>query len=304
MKAVFVDCTPELASIISARSLSVPDYLHVHCGDPSDEELLALIKDADVVLVEHTQIAEQVLDQATGVKEFVFMGTGAESYLPVAKLRQRGALVHTVPGYGDRAVAEHAMALTFAGARRVAQMDRQLRHGIWRPLGGVQLWNAKVAVIGLGGIGSTYAAMAAALGMKVAGWNRSKVDSPFFIPDLEDALRNADFVSLHLALNEQTTHIIDAPQLALLKPGSVLVNTARANLVNEVALADAIASGQVGHAGLDVFWNEPLTSTSSWCTADGATLTAHAAYMTDDAYVELWRRTIDVLDGTITRPTA
>lgn len=296
MNAVFVDCTPELKAVIRGRQLSVPNNVAINYGDPSHDDLARLAGEADIVLVEHTKISEDVLTRCSNLKGIVFMGTGAESYVPVEWAKARGIPVLTTPGYGNTAVAEHAMALTFAAARKIAAMDAEIRMGTWLPRGGLQLKGSKVAVVGLGEIGRTYAGMASALGMEVAGWNRTPVDTPYFVADLDEAIQDASFISLHLALGEQTKNIINARRLAMLQKGAVLINTARAGLVDESALQDALASGHLSHAGLDVMWSEPLPADSRWRDSRNATLTAHAAYMTDDAYAELWLRTVAALD--------
>lgn len=292
MNAIFVDCTPELTAVIEQQALTVPDGVSIHRGDPSPAELVRLAQRAEILMVEHTVVPESVLAQCPNLRGIVFMGTGAGTYVPLDYARTRGITVLTTPGYGNTAVAEHAMALTFAAARKVAAMDAEIRAGDWLPQGGLQLKGSKVAVIGLGEIGRAYAEMAGALGMRVAGWNRSRVDLPCFLESLDEALSDAQFVSLHLTLNEQTRHIIDARRLSLLKQGAVLTNTARADLVDEEALRQALTSGQVGHAALDVLWTEPLAPDSPWRSERRATLTAHAAYMTEEAYIELWHRSI------------
>lgn len=221
------------------------------------------------------------------------MGTGASTYIPLEEAKRLGIPVSTTPGYANRAVAEHALALLFAATRQIARMDRDIRAGVWNPLGGVQLKGRRVAVVGLGGIGEEFANMADGLGMQVAGWNYHARELPYFTNDLDAALTGAEFVSLHLALNAQTHGIIDERRLRLLAPGAILVNTARSQLVDEAALISALRSGALGHAALDVFVTEPLPKDSAMARLDNVTLTSHAAYMTGEAYAELWRRTIE-----------
>lgn len=275
--------------------LEVPSSLHINQGNPSDSELVALCQGAGVMLVEHTVISPSVLERCPSLRAIVFMGTGAGTYVPMETARRLGVQVLNTPGYANLAVAEHAIALLMAAARNVARMDREIRSGIWVPRGGLQLRGRKIAVVGLGEVGRTCADIAQALGMEVAGWNHNAVDVPYFQPDLDVALGNADAVTLHLALNEQTTGLIGRHQLGLLRYGAILVNTARAQLVDQTALRDALASGHIGHAALDVFVEEPLPAHSDWRHIDNLTMTAHAAYMTDDAYAELWRRTLIAL---------
>ncbi|OZI17089.1 2-hydroxyacid dehydrogenase [Bordetella genomosp. 7] len=298
MVAVFVDCTQELKAVIERRALPTPAGLRINYGDPTQEELVALAEDAEILCVEHTIIPAELLQACTKLKTIVFMGTGAGSYVPLDAARQRGIKVLNTPGYGNIAVAEHTMALMYAGARKIVSMDNTVRQGLWQPRGGMQLTYSKIAVVGLGDIGLTFASMALSLDMDVAGWNRTPLRAPYYTPSLLDALKGAKFLSLHLALNEHTQGIIGAKELGLLAPGAVVVNTARAALIDEHALLNALDSGQVGHAALDVLWDEPLAASNPWSSRDDVTLTPHAAYMTDEAYEELWKRTLGALAST------
>ena len=132
------------------------------------------------------------------LRDIVFLGTGPQSYMDVEALRRQGVTVHAIKGYGDTAVAEHAIALMFACARDIARMDREIRAGSWRPREGVQLTGKRLGVIGLGGIGTEVTRIARGIGMEVLAWNRTPrpdVTTPMAI---EGLLQGADVVSLHL----------------------------------------------------------------------------------------------------------
>jgi D-3-phosphoglycerate dehydrogenase / 2-oxoglutarate reductase len=296
VRAVFVDCTTELYDLIQARDLSVPAAITIHVGDPGVTELTQLAAGTDILLVEHTVVPACVFDACPSIRAVVFMGTGAGTYIDLVDAQRRGLQVLTTPGYGDRAVAEHALALMFAAARNVAQMDSEIRSGAWVPRNGVQLFAKKVAVIGLGGIGRCFADAAAAFGMHVAAWNRTPKPHAAFVPNLDEALTDATVVSLHLGLNAETAGILDERRLALPAPGYILVNTARAQLVDDESLRQGLASGRIGHAALDVFPAEPLDAASPYVGLRNTTLTAHAAYRTQAAYEELWLRTLRAFD--------
>lgn len=297
MKAVFADCTEELGLVIRERGLDVPDTVTIEYGSPSERELIAMCQAVDVLFVEHTVVSPAVLDACPSLRAIIFMGTGAGTYVDLADAARRGVKVLTTPGYGDRAVAEHAFALMFAAARRVAAMDRQIRAGSWVPTGGLQLGGEKIAVVGLGGIGATMAQLASSIGMNVAGWNRTPRNESWFVGDLDEVLRGASVVSLHLSLTDETHGILDARRLALPSDGFILVNTARADLVDEDALLAGLADGRIGHAALDVFPDEPLAPENPYRNLENVTLTAHAAYMTNAAYVELWQRTLAAFEN-------
>lgn len=295
MQAVFIDCTPELSALFEAGRLDIPGHVHVNVGDPTADEVLALCQTAQVMLVEHTVITEQTLAGCPRLKAIVFMGTGAGAYLPLKWAEAHNIAVSTTPGYGSTAVAEHAMALTFAAARNLGPMVKDVACGIWQPRGGMQLKGRKVAVIGFGEVGRCYAEMASALGMRVSVWNRTPVDTAYFEQDLERVLVGAEVVSLHLALNDDTVDFLNALRLRLLAPGALVINTARAGLINQDDLAQALLSGQVGHVAMDVFWQEPIEANDPWRDEENVTLTPHAAYMTEEAYLELWKRTLKAM---------
>ncbi|MFD2052013.1 NAD(P)-dependent oxidoreductase [Mesorhizobium calcicola] len=296
MRVVFVDCTPELRDLMVRRNLAIPDNIRVFDKNPSNDDLIDLTGDAEIVLVEHTVIPNQILRSSAALKAIVFMGTGAGTYVDLEEAERLGIHVRATPGYGNKAVAEHAMALMFTAARDIVRMDRDLRDNIWDPRKGRQLSGSKVGVIGLGEVGGTFASMALALGMKVVGWNRSSRDLPYFDPHIENAFWDADFISLHLGLNEHTRGIVDERLLGMAKPGFIFVNTARAELVTEHLMLEALYSGQIGYAALDVYPTEPLPYDSPLLTAPNVTLAAHAAYRTDQAYEELWRLTMVQLE--------
>jgi D-3-phosphoglycerate dehydrogenase len=297
MRAVFLDCTDDLQRVMQSSDLLIPSGLEVLHGDPGPDDVARACARAEVILVEHTAIPNEVLRASPGLRAVIFMGTGAGTYVDLPVAESLGIRVLTTPGYGDRAVAEHAFALMFAAARDIARMDRDIRSDLWVPRGGMQLAGRKVAVVGLGGIGMTFARMAEGVGMEVSGWNRTVRDAPFFERDLDAALRGADVVSIHLSLNAETEGLLDKRRLSLPKKGYLLVNTARSQIVSEDALMEALDSGQMGHAALDVFDDEPLPPQHALKKLASVTLTAHAAYMTDDAYVELWKRTVAALES-------
>src|SRR5204862_2573096 len=160
-----------------------------------------LLQDYDICLDDHSSLPTDVLAQCRSLKHVVFLGTGAASYMDVDALSANGVRVRTIKGYGDIAVAEHAVAMMLACCRNLGRMDREIRAGTWIPREGVQLRDKTLGVIGLGGIGREVARIGKGLGMHVVACNRSKRPDAG-VPQLElDALlARADVVSLHLAL--------------------------------------------------------------------------------------------------------
>jgi D-3-phosphoglycerate dehydrogenase len=295
VKKVFVDCTPELHELFKSENLNVPNDLEIYDGTFDDIELSAWCDGAETILVEHTNIPDSILTKNPTLRHIVFMGTGAASYINLPLAKEAGIEVSTVAGYGNRAVAEHAIALMFSGARRIVNMDRNVRSGNWSPKSGFQLQGTRLAVIGLGGVGLEVAGIAKALGMEVRGWNYTPLDVEFYCGELQEVLKDADIVTLHLALNSQTSGLIDLELLKLPKPGFIFVNTARDALVKAGALREALEVDLIGHAALDVFDVEPLPIGHWLLNRQNVTLTAHAAYMTNEAYRALWQKTLERL---------
>jgi D-3-phosphoglycerate dehydrogenase len=226
-----------------------------------------------------------LLEAHPRLRSIVFLGTGASSYVDVEAAARLGIRVRTIRGYGDRSVAEHAFALLLAAARGIARMDRGLRAGAWTQAEGIELGGRTLGLLGLGGVGGEMARIASGFGMRVVGWSRSGMPAglPVEAMALDDVLAEADAVSLHLALCPETRGLLDAARIARMKRGAILVNTARGALVDEAAMLAALASGQLGHAALDVFSVEPLPATHPLLARDDVTLAAHSGWKSADA---------------------
>src|SRR4051794_20559772 len=195
-----------------------------------------------------------------------------------------GIAVHLIRGYGDTAVAECAVALMWAAARGLAQMDREMRAGNWLRDDAMQITGKTLGLIGFGGIAAEVARIALGSGIKVVAWNRTAKSHPGveFVA-IDALLARSDVVSLHLLLNDETRGFVSRQRIAAMKPGVILVNTARGALVDEAAMIGALQSGQIRHAGLDVFNIEPLPADHPLAKIPNVTLSAHSAFRTPEA---------------------
>jgi len=307
-QALFIDCRDEVAGALTPEiKATIPD-LAIHRGAPASPELAALIGDYPAILVYSTAIPRAVLDALPGLRLIVFLSTGAASYIDVADAARRGIRVRNVTAYGDRTIAEHAFALMLAAARDLAVMDREIRAGRFVPRPGVELAGRRLGLVGLGGTGRALAALARGFGMTVLGWNRNPPPAGIVDEDvgrdgaaLDALLARADVVSLHLALDDDTRAILDRRRLDLMRRNAILVNTARGALVDEAALAEALAAGRLRHAALDVHSVEPLAPDAALARARNATLSAHAAYRTPEALERLLRRGLEILRDELAR---
>ncbi|HEY0223471.1 MAG TPA: NAD(P)-dependent oxidoreductase [Pseudolabrys sp.] len=298
MKSIFLDCNDQLAPVW-ARVIRPDDpKIDINTTAFAREELPLVLAGYDIALDDHSYMPTGLVARCRQLKHIVFLGTGAASYMNIAELKELGVTVHTIKGYGDTAVAEHTIALLLASARDVARMDRDVRGGIWTPQEGMQLFGKTLGLIGLGGIGREVARIAKGIGMEVIAYNRTPQPQAG-VPqvDIDTLLERADVVSLHLTLGDETRGFLSAERIARMKPGVLLVNTARGALVDEAALIAAHESGHIGHAGLDVFHAEPLKADAPLARLPNVTLTSHAAFRTLEASMTLLRRAIDIVKG-------
>jgi D-3-phosphoglycerate dehydrogenase len=252
--------------------------------DVTPEQLPEVLDGAAIAVVDHTALPTEIARKCTGLKHVVFLGTGARSYMNPEELGEIGITVHLIRGYGDTAVAESSIALMWAAARGIAQMDREMRGGNWLREDGMQLTGKTLGLIGFGGIAAEVARIALGSGMRVIAWNRTpkKFAGVEFV-DLTTLLGASHVVSLHLLLNDETRGFLSRQRIASMRPGVLLVNTARGALVDEQAMIDALQSGHIRHAGLDVFNIEPLPSDHPLTKLPNVTLSAHSAFRTPEA---------------------
>lgn len=292
----YIDCTTLMRGLLDESPEQAAD-IDVYVGDPDRDQLAGMLRDAAIAINGHTTMDAEAIAAAPSLRSIIFLGSGPGSYIDLASAERAGIAVHRIVNYGDRAIAEHAFALMLAAARGVAAMDREVRDGVWAPAEGLELGGKTLGIIGLGGIGREMVRMASGFGMKVVAWNRSGVDPdlPCTPASLDQVLADADVVSLHLALTPETRELLDRARIARMKPGAILVNTARGGLVDENALADALASGALRHAALDVFETEPLPPDHPFIRLPNVTLSAHAAYKTREATQRLLSAALDIL---------
>jgi D-3-phosphoglycerate dehydrogenase len=285
VRAVFVDANETLAE--TAERIIRLDGLDLQINRQptiTPAELPGVLKEAEIAIVDHTALPAIVARQCTGLRHVVFLGSGVRSYMNPEELKLLGISVHTIKGYGDTAVAECAIGLMWAAAKGFALMDREMRAGHWRRTDGLQLAKKTLGIVGFGGIAAEVARLASGIGMRILAWNRSPKTHPGVeFVRLEDLLSTSDVVSIHLLLTDETRGMISRERLAQMKRGAILINTARGAIVDEAAMIEALTSGHLSHAGLDVFQTEPLPAGHPLTKLDNVTLSAHSAFRTKEA---------------------
>jgi D-3-phosphoglycerate dehydrogenase / 2-oxoglutarate reductase len=291
VRGVFVDANGSLADIFERQNVAGDPPVHVNRNaDITSDQMPTLLDGAEIVIIDHTPLPTDVARRCTGLRHVVFLGTGARSYMNPEELAELGIDVHLIKGYGDTAVAECAIALMWAAARGVAAMDREMRDGNWLREDGMQLTGKTLGLIGFGGIAAEAARIAGGSGMRVIAWNRTpKSFAGVEFVGLDALLAQSDVVSLHLLLNDETRGFVSRAHIARMKPGVLFINTARAAIVDEAAMIEALKSGHIRHAGLDVFNVEPLPKDDPLTKLPNLTLSAHSAFRTPEASENLIR---------------
>ena len=293
MAAIFLDCTDGMAPLWSRVRRAGDPAIAVNMAPGQPPDVPGIIAGHTTIIDDHTYFNAGLLARCPDLRHIVFLGTGASSFIDLAAAAQHGVQVHTIKGYGDTTVAEHTIALAMAAARGIAQQDHEVRAGGWRQVEGVQLLGKTLGILGLGGIGREVARMARGLGMTVLAWNRTP--APDAAATLDEVLAAADILCVCLALNEQTWGFMDAAKLGRTKPGVILVNTARADIVDADALVALLRSGHIRHAAIDVFTPEPPHAANPLLSLPNVTLTAHSGFMTPEATMTMLRRAIDLV---------
>ena len=258
--------------------------------------LIEQLQGADAVLASVEPYSREVL-AASSLRVIARSGVGYDS-VDVEAASELGIAVTFTPGANKEAVAEHAMALMLGVAHGYPARDREARSGQWRRVPLPRLSGKTLGLVGLGDIGKAVVPVATGLGMTIiahdpAADNQFAEENGVRLRALDELLDEADVVSLHLPATPQTTDIINAQSLAKMKPGAILINTARGGLVDEDALADALDSGHLAGAGLDVFKTEPLPTDSRLAKSDKALLCPHMAGLDQEALKNMARLAAD-----------
>ncbi len=293
--AVLADSTDLLAAAFATEGAD--DALIAHVSGPGDDAaMIARIAGYRMVVVNESRISAEVIAASPALEQLLFLGTGAANFIDLKAAAARGIPVHTIKGYGDRAVAEHTLALLLAVFRDIAAQDASIRAGGWAgaPLG--ELLGKTIGLIGMGAIGAEVARLALALGLTVQAWARSPVAmAGVDYVDLDRLLATSDIVSPHLAYTTETAGFLNAARLRRMKRGAVFINTARAELTDEAELLAMLADGHLAGAGLDVYSAEPLPADHPMRRAPRTVLTAHTGWQSPEAVARLIGTAVTIL---------
>ena len=253
-----------------------------------EDNLIRALADCDASIAGSEPYTRRVIQSLPKLRVIARTGVGFDA-IDLAACDEAGVVVATTPGVNHHAVAEHTIAMLMALSRGLLEQDRRVRAGKWVRVARPRVMGTTLGLVGLGRIGQATATRGVGLGMKVIAhepfpneefvrqWNIE-------LTSLDDLFRRSDYVSLHCPLSKESRHLIGRETLAKMKPGAVLINTARGGLVDEAALYEALKSGHLRGAGLDVFNVEPLPLESPLLELDNLVLAGHVAGLDNESH--------------------
>lgn len=266
----------------------------VCCPEGADQPFNSELTDAEVIWHVLQPITADVIARAPKLKLIQKIGVGVNT-IDLEAAKARGIAVCNMPGTNSNAVAEMTLLLMLSVLRRQNLLEEACRSGAWaldnsskESLGEIR--GRQIGLLGFGAVPQILAPILEALGATVAYTSSAQKEVAYPFMQLDDLLQTSDIVSLHIPLSDATTKLIDKSRLALMKPGAILINTARGALVDEVALYKALVSGQLGGAGLDVFAQEPVGANSPLLSLNNVSVAPHVAWLTNETFA----RSIDI----------
>ena len=303
MRAVILDADTVTDSDVSLDKISsvLPTVIY---GFSADDEIADRISDADVVLTNKCRITKEVFERCPNIKYIGLFATGYNN-IDIKEAKARGCVVSNVPGYSTNAVAQHTFALILNRYSGVAAYDQTVKNGDWCysklfsyfNIPFFELAGKTIGIVGYGAIGKAVKRIAEAFNMNILVHTRSypKDESGIRVVSLEELLKESDIVSLHCPLTDETAGLINKDTLALMKPSAMLVNTSRGGAVVERDLADALNSGKIAAAALDVLDREPMDVNCPLRNAKNCCITPHIAW----APLETRIRLIDMVSDNL-----
>lgn len=303
MRAVILDADTVTDSDVSLDKISsvLPTVIY---GFSADDEIADRISDADVVLTNKCRITKEIFERCPNIKYIGLFATGYNN-IDIKEAKARGCVVSNVPGYSTNAVAQHTFALILNRYSGVAAYDQTVKNGDWCysklfsyfNIPFFELAGKTIGIVGYGAIGKAVKRIAEAFNMNILVHTRSypKDDSGIRVVSLEELLKESDIVSLHCPLTDETAGLINKDALALMKPSAMLVNTSRGGAVVERDLADALNSGKIAAAALDVLDREPMDVNCPLRNAKNCCITPHIAW----APLETRIRLIDMVSDNL-----
>ncbi len=284
---------PEAAAALRASGADV--VIWEDEDSPSRKDLLNAVADIDGLYAHITnQVDADVMDAAPNLKVISEFGVGYDN-INVVDANERGIAVCNTPGILSESTADEAFALLAAMARRTNDLPAMVKRGEWGdfdPLGylATDIHHKTLGIVGMGSIGSEMAKRAGGFSMNVLYYNRNKRDEEFgatYVDSLEELLERSDYISLHNPLTPETTNLMSTDQFKLMKKSAILINTTRGPVVDQDALYEALSSGEIAGAALDVTVPEPIPADHPLLTLDNCLIMPHVASATGDTRMKM-----------------
>ncbi|WP_141994808.1 C-terminal binding protein [Bacillus sp. B4EP4a] len=285
------------------------EFIKAQCK--TEEEVMEQAKEVDAILNQYAPISRRVIDSLENTKIISRYGVGVNT-IDLNAAKEKGITVANVPDYGIEEVSNHALALLLSSARKVTLLNKEVKKGNWdfKVCVPIHRFNVQtVGVLGFGRIPRRFIEKVKPLGFKTAAYDpfvsASDMDAVGVQKmELDEIIAEADYLSIHVPLIDDTYHLINEERLKQMKRNAVIINTARGPIIDEKALSDALEKGVIAGAALDVTENEPVSTDSPLLTMDNVIITPHSAWYSEEAMVELRqkaaRNIVQVLNGEIT----
>jgi D-3-phosphoglycerate dehydrogenase len=304
MRIVFPEgsgCVQKPEDLLPVQKLGTVDYYEQ--PPQNKDELIQRLREADVVFLDYSVMDAEVIHACAKLKFICFFGIGYGNCIDVQAATKQGVTVAYTPGYGATAVAEYTLGLILGLTRHIAASYYSLRHGEWlsAKFQGVDLKGKTLGIVGLGPIGSDMARLGEGIGMHLLGWTRNPTPERAahglkFAP-LEELFSTSDVVTIHLSLTAQTERLISRTLLEKMKPTAYFVNTSRAKLVDNQALADLLQQKRIAGAALDVHEEEPAPMNYLFASMPNVLVTPHIGYNSKEAGENMLRIAYATLDA-------
>ncbi len=267
---------------------------------PDEDQAVARLDGFDVICLmrERMRFPKSLIVRLPRLKLLAFTGLRQNTLDVAAAVAQGITVCSTRGGETQHCTTEMTWGLILAAARHLPQEDRAMRAGRWQTTLGITLHGRTLGILGLGRLGSRVARIGHAFGMQVQAWSPTLDDARAALSDarrveLETLFETSDIISVHLAMSEQTRHLVNADRIARMRPGAILVNTARGEIIDEDALVLALQQKRLGGAALDVFQREPLPASHPLLALDNVVLSPHLGYVTEETYRIFFHDTVE-----------
>jgi D-3-phosphoglycerate dehydrogenase len=261
----------------------------------TEEDFITACKDAEAILSFYFPITRKLIGQIPHCKVMARYGVGVDN-IDVDAATEAGIVVANVPDYCFEEVSNHTMALLLGCVRKLVYLDQRIRQGHWDrfPAPTQSLYDQTLGLIGCGNIARMVAVKARCFGLKVIGYDpylppKVAQDAGITLMNLDDVIKQSDFISVHAALTDETRHMVSDREFGMMKPSAFIVNVARGPLIDEKALIKALKEKKIAGAGLDVHEKEPLDRDDPLLTLDNVILTPHTAYYSEASFSKLRR---------------